>query len=79
MSAHKRSNQKQRILKYMADFGSITTFDAFKELGCTKLTTRISELRRDGYCIIGEAESGKNRWGESVTYNRYRLGEQNAS
>lgn len=72
-------SQKQRILKYMADFGSITTFDAFKELGCTKLTTRISELRQDGYHIIGEAETSKNRYGESVTYNRYRMGEQNAS
>lgn len=79
MNTMPKVSQKQRILKYMADFGSITTFDAFKELGCTKLTTRISELRQEGYCIIGEAESGKNRWGESVTYNRYRLGEINGS
>jgi hypothetical protein len=74
-----RISQKQRILKYMSDFGSITTNDAFKDLGCTKLTTRISELRKDGYHIIGEAETSKNRWGESITYNRYRMGEHNAN
>ena len=70
-------SQKKRILKYMNDFGSITTYDAFKDIGCTKLTTRISELRKEGYLIIGTAESSTNRYGEKVTYNRYRLGGAN--
>ena len=70
-------SQKKRILKYMSDFGSITTYDAFKDIGCTKLTTRISELRQEGYLIIGTAESSTNRYGEKVTYNRYRLGGAN--
>ena len=72
-------SQKQRILKYMNDFGSITTYDAFKDIGCTKLTTRISELRQEGYLIIGTAESSTNRYGEKVTYNRYRLGGADAN
>lgn len=72
-------SQKQRILKYMNDFGSITTYDAFKDIGCTKLTTRISELRQEGYLIIGTAETSTNRYGEKVTYNRYRLGGADAS
>lgn len=67
-------SQKKRILKYMHDFGSVTTYDAFKDIGCTKLTTRISELRQEGYLIIGEAETSTNRYGECVRYNRYRLG-----
>lgn len=71
-------SQKKRILKYMNDFGSITTYDAFKDIGCTKLTTRISELRQEGYLIIGTAETSTNRYGEKVTYNRYRLGGANA-
>jgi hypothetical protein len=72
-------SQKKRILKYMNDFGSITTYDAFKDIGCTKLTTRISELRQEGYLIIGTAETSTNRYGEKVTYNRYRLGGADAS
>ena len=72
-------SQKKRILKYMKDFGSITTYDAFKDIGCTKLTTRISELRKEGYLIIGTAETSTNRYGEKVTYNRYRMGGADAS
>lgn len=72
-------SQQQRILKYMNEFGSITTYDAFKDIGCTKLTTRISELRQEGYLIIGTAETSTNRYGEKVTYNRYRLGGADAS
>jgi hypothetical protein len=63
----------------MNDFGSITTYDAFKDIGCTKLTTRISELRKEGYLIIGTAETSTNRYGEKVTYNRYRMGGADAS
>lgn len=73
----KQPSQKEMIIKYMNDFGSITTYEAFVDIGCAKLTTRISELRRDGFIIIGEPQMGINRWGKMVRYNRYRLGEQN--
>ena len=36
---------KGRVLKYMQDFGSITTFEAFTELGCTRLSEYIRQLR----------------------------------
>ena len=70
-------SQKEMIIKYMNDFGSITTYEAFVDIGCTKLTTRISELRNDGFTIIGEPQTSTNRWGKMVRFNRYRLGEQN--
>lgn len=73
----KQPSQKEMIIKYMNEFGSITTYEAFVDIGCAKLTTRISELRRDGFIIIGEPQMGTNRWGKMVRYNRYRLGEQN--
>lgn len=66
-------NQHERIIQYMKDFGTITTIQAFTDLGITKLTTRISELRRDGYQIRSEKISGKNRYGEKITFNRYSL------
>lgn len=40
--------QKQRILKYLNDFGTITPMQAFHDLGITKLATRISEMKKDG-------------------------------
>ena len=65
--------QKELIIKYMEDFGSITTIEAFTDLGITKLTTRISELRRDGYVIASKRIDKKNRYGKKVKFNRYWL------
>lgn len=66
--------QAERILEYIDRFGSITPFDAFKDLGITKLATRISEMRRDGVEITKTRETSKNRFGESVSYMRYSRG-----
>lgn len=68
-----RKTQKERVIDYMVRFGSITTFDAFQDLGISKVTTRISELRRDGYDIIGEWETRINRYGEKKRIMRYRF------
>lgn len=64
--------QHERILKYIDDYGSISPFEAFRDLGITKLATRVSELIRDGYPISKKQEKARNRYGESVTYMRYR-------
>ena len=65
--------QKELIIKYMEDFGSITTIEAFTDLGITKLTTRISELRKDGFIIASKKIDKKNRYGKKVKFNRYWL------
>ena len=70
-------NQREQIYDYMTDFGSITPMEAFADLGITKLATRVSEMRKEGVDIIGEWKSTKNRYGKTVRYMRYRLGEQN--
>ena len=64
--------QKQLIIQYMKDFGTITTFQAFTDLGITKLTTRISELRSE-YKIASEKMTVKNRYGKPVHFNKYWL------
>lgn len=69
--------QKEQIYDYIVVFGSITPMDAFTDLGITKLATRVSEMKEEGVNIIGEWESTKNRYGKTVRYMRYRLGEQN--
>lgn len=65
--------QHTLILDYMKEHGSITTFEAYEQLGITKLTTRISELRQGGFVIRQRTESGLNRYGKLVTFNRYWL------
>lgn len=69
--------QKQKILDHLAKHESITTFEAFSELGITKLTTRISELRRDGYDITAERVVLRDNYGRVKTrFNRYRLNDR---
>ncbi len=65
--------QHQRILDYIKRFGSISPLEAFRDLGITKLATRISELKKMGYDFIQEYDEGYNRFGDKVRYMRYRL------
>lgn len=65
--------QHSLILSYMKEHGSITTYEAYEQLGITKLTTRISELKGAGFDIRQRTESGLNRYGKPVTFNRYWL------
>ncbi len=69
----KRLTQSMKIIKYMMDFGSITPIQAMKDLGVMRLAARISDIEAEGWEIIHERETGKNRYGEKTTYARYRL------
>ena len=69
--AHKSPTQRELILQYIKDFGSITPMEAFSDLGVTKLATRISEMRKDGMTFKIETVKGKNRYGKSTRYARY--------
>lgn len=65
--------QRERIIKYIRDYGSITSFEAYKDLGITQLATRIKELKDEGYNFRTEWEHTKNRYGEPINYKRYYL------
>lgn len=65
--------QNERIIEYCKTFGSITTLDAFKDLGVTRLASRIHDLRVAGYEFNDEFVSSRNRYGEKVSYKRYTL------
>lgn len=68
-----RLTQSMKILKYMMDFGSITPIEALKDLGVMRLGARIYDLEKQGFEILHERESGRNRYGEKTSYARYRL------
>ena len=69
-------SNKELVLKYMQDFGSITTLDAFKDLGYTRLSDAIYCLKKDGYNIGSTTECSKNRYGKKVYYSRYYIMEE---
>ena len=62
--------QKELILNFIEEHGSITPMDAF-DLGITKLATRISEMKRMGYEFTQTLEHTKNRYGKTCCYMRY--------
>ena len=73
--AHSRPTQAQRVIDYIREFGSITQFEALRDLGVMRLASRISELRKDGYAITSEMHAVKNRFGETCKVKRYSLEE----
>lgn len=65
--------QRDAILNYINEFGSITPMEAFADLGITKLATRISEMRKDGMQFKIEMVKRKNRYNKTVHYAKYSL------
>lgn len=63
-------SMKFRVLNYINQFGSITTWDAFKDLGCTRLSEYIRQLRQE-LPIEDEWVESINRYGEKVQFKRY--------
>jgi hypothetical protein len=65
--------QKDRIINYIREFGSISSWEAYADLGITQLGARIDQLKKEGYVFKTEWESKTNRYGEKTDYKRYYL------
>ena len=65
--------QCERILKYIDDYGSITQLDALRDLGCMRLASRISDLKKLGFNIKKSTVAGKNRYGEPIRFAEYSM------
>ena len=65
--------QCERVLRHMEDFGSISSLEAMSEYGIMRLASRIADLKGQGYAIVSERGSSKNRYGEQTSYSIYRL------
>ena len=68
-----KTTQKDRILQYIREFGSISSWEAYQELGITQLGARIDNLKKEGYQFRTEWERGTNRYKDKVDYKRYYL------
>lgn len=72
-----RMTQKERLLRWFKDNGSITRAEAFTELGIVEMPARICELERMGYEFDRETIFKKNRYGDNVFFTKYTLKGQN--
>ena len=68
-----KTTQAQRVLDYIDEFGSITQFEALRDLGVMRLASRISDLKKQGYPIQSEVVAVKNRFDENCYIKRYSL------
>ncbi|MBO7613449.1 MAG: hypothetical protein J6S81_06515 [Treponema sp.] len=65
---------QQRVYDFIKEHGSITTQQANKELGETRLSARIFELKEKGVNIQDEWLWVKNRYGEKRHVKKYFIG-----
>ena len=63
---------KKRVLDYIQKFGSITTYEAFLDLGCTRLSEYIRQLRIE-FDIEDTWIHKTNRYGKKISYKKYFL------
>ena len=67
----KENTQKGMILKHLKDVGNITSWEAIKEYGATRLSAIIYDLKKDGYAFDEEWVSTTNRYGDPVSFKKY--------
>lgn len=74
----KRITLYDRVENYLKENGSITSWEAIKEFGATRLSAIIYVLRNEREMNIETIyETSKNRYGDKITYAKYTLKEDN--
>ena len=69
----KEVNQNDLVIAYIRAYGSITTLEAFRDLGIARLASRICDLKKQGYNFHRDVAKGTNRFGKKVHFTRYSL------
>lgn len=70
----KLTKSEQRVFDYMVEFGSITSLQAFNDLGNSRLSATIFSLKKKGVIINGKTKTVKNRFGEKRYIKQYWIG-----
>lgn len=68
-----KPTQKDRVVAYINEFGSITTWQAYADLGITRLSARIWELKEEGYIFKKDRVKRMNRYNQPVSFDKYMI------
>lgn len=76
----KKITQRERVKDILlTNKIGITSFDAFKRFGITRLSAIIYDLRhKEGMDIVSIPETRRNRYGDKTTFDRYVTRENEA-
>jgi len=69
----KPKTQKDEVLLHLITYGTITSLEAIKEYGITRLADKIYLLRKEGFDISSELVKFKNRYGNTSSYATYKF------
>ena len=68
---HEVKSQSDAVLWHLKTYGKITSYDAIKEYGATRLSAIIHNHRKDGYFIDSIPLKKKTRFGKTTTISQY--------
>ena len=71
------TTQKEMVKYYIGKYGSITTWQAFQDLGILDLQSVIRCLRREGFDIRDKKMYATNRYGRNVNFKKYFFPKEN--
>lgn len=75
----RKPTQREEVLQYMQEYGSISSFEAYEEIGVTQLGARIHELKALGYSISTYKRARvSKRTGKTIHFKEYYLTEAKA-
>lgn len=66
-------NKTKAVLEWLQTHASISSMEAIRSFGATRLSAIIFNLRKRGYNIETVMVDGKDRFGNSMRYARYYL------
>lgn len=69
----KPKTQYEAVSNHLFNFGHITSWEAIKEYGITRLSHLIYRLRKEGVLIESLDTNAINRFGNKVTFATYKL------
>lgn len=70
-------SQNDKVLQFMKMNGSISSMQAFKYLGVTRLSARIADLRERGVKIISKTVYTRSKDDTPIHYSVYSLVDNN--
>ena len=74
MEELKLTKREQRVFDYAMEFNGITSLEAFVDLGETRLSGCIFQLKQKGVNISTQFIDVKNRYGEARRVKKYFIG-----
>lgn len=66
-------SQIDRILAVLESGGTLTALDALEGFGCSRLSSRITDLKRKGYPVASRMVTRRNRYGRLCRVAEYYM------